>query len=190
MKEEFSKFAFGRDAVLAELNRIGRLVGKDLMETALTRVEHEKRLQLFSDIMNSGLKVTDKAFYDGLRYAYTTGKWYDLDDYLFIDNCFERVELLRMLNKREKKLFDTLPETVEIYRGCCFCDDIEDLMGFSWTLKKEIADFFAYRFNQSNRAVYKTTINKNDMKALFMDRKEYDVVILGTTNDVELISQN
>lgn len=181
---------FDRNSVFSELRNYKYPIGKDLMLTALLRVGHYERLQLFNDIIESDLKVTDKAFAEGLRFAYTTGKMYDIEDWFLVGTYFESVELSRMLKGREKKLFDTLPQVIEIYRGCCFVDDIENLMGYSWTLKKEIADFFAYRFNQSSRAVYKKTINKNEIAALFLDRKEFEVIVLDSTTDVELVSHN
>ncbi len=56
--------------------------------------------------------------------------------------------------------------------------------GISWTLKKEVAEFFAYTYIRNHaicglrKTVKSTVINKSDVVAFFNGRKEFEIIYI------------
>ena len=73
------------------------------------------------------------------------------------------------MNEEEKTFFDSLPDEITIFRG-----GIDD-KGFSWTLDKDRACWFANRWYQDHR-VFEKTINKSDALAYLNGRNESDII--------------
>ena len=126
-------------------------------------------------------------------------KYWDLVSYVWIDseNIFENRIIWRwllnhqrgnshlMMDKEEKKYFDGLPDKIKIYRGGM------DDKGFSWTLDKQKAEWFANRWamnsNWGDRSnidgehsteVFTKTINKTDALAYLNGRNEQEIVYI------------
>lgn len=89
-----------------------------------------------------------------------------------------------LMNKEEKELLRSLPETVTIYRGMTEAESISKDYGVSWTLNKEVAQFFAFQYRRNHatqgkkKVVEELTINKKDIVAIFLGRKEFEVIYL------------
>ena len=88
-----------------------------------------------------------------------------------------------MMDEEDTKFFNELPNTITIYRG-----GIDD-KGYSWTLDKDKAEWFANRWvmngnlgdesNVTNRHetnVFEKTINKSDAIAYLSDRNESEII--------------
>jgi hypothetical protein len=63
---------------------------------------------------------------------------------------------------------DQLPsgKTFTVYRGVSGTTDVERrVLGYSWTLKSEVAKFFATYHRSPNPNVYTATINRKDVLA-------------------------
>jgi hypothetical protein len=105
----------------------------------------------------------------------------------------EKESVLRMLadtggdaldhyNNESRAFFDALPDTVTVHRGC----SLERVDGLAWTTDKAVAEGFArgHRGIKVPNAVVATgTIRKDKILAVFVDRKESE--ILAKHADVE-----
>jgi hypothetical protein len=74
-----------------------------------------------------------------------------------------------MMDEEDTKFFNELPNTITIYRG-----GVDD-KGYSWTLDREKAEWFANRFN-FDYEVFEKTINKSDAIAYLSDRNESEII--------------
>ena len=72
-----------------------------------------------------------------------------------------------------------LPEKITIYRGSY------SRWGISWTLNKDIAEWFATRFKAVNKIetvntqVFKQEVYRDNCIAYFNDREEEEIIYLG-----------
>lgn len=87
---------------------------------------------------------------------------------------FEEANKAYLMDKREQKKFDKLPERVTIYRGV---NNPEFRYGFSWTIDKRIANWFANRYEGKQSYVYECTVDKKDLLCYFDIRNEKEVII-------------
>lgn len=93
-------------------------------------------------------------------------------------------ERKKMMNTDEIQFLSKLPEKVTIYRGMTEKELKSKNYGISWTLKKEVAEFFAHTYQRNystanlKKVVHEITINKNDIVAFLNDRKEFEVIYL------------
>lgn len=182
-----SKFYCGMDS-----SNIG-LAGKANLDVAILRYN------LYQEILSNGrltaddietifLSYVDKAYFDTeLVYLLTQhGAELTLDEYweLVID-CWCRQEFTTkggrgdnwkiIFNHREKPcyLVEELPETFIAYRA-------GEASGFSWTLDKEVADFFHQRFEEEfgDIPMLTRTFSRNDVVFYTNIRNEKEVVII------------
>ena len=90
-----------------------------------------------------------------------------------------------MMDEKEKAFFDSLPEEITIFRGGM------DDKGFSWTLDKDKAVWFADRWQMNgnlgdksnvtkrhNTNLFEKTINKNDALAYLNGRGESEIIYI------------
>jgi hypothetical protein len=122
---------------------------------------------------------------------YLKGKlyWYGLGSaYSDTDNPFRYKDLIRsaflkdepyrehLMSKKERDYFNNLPEVVTIYRGMTVIELQEKNFGISWTLKKEVAEFFAYKYMRNidtrnmKKVVHELSVKKTDLIAFFNPR--------------------
>ena len=78
------------------------------------------------------------------------------------------------MSKGEQKKFNVLPEKVTIYRGV---NNPKYKRGFSWTLDKRIAYWFANRYENKESYVYECAVNKEDIICYFEIRNEKEAKI-------------
>ena len=88
-------------------------------------------------------------------------------------SMFRKVNKKFLMNQEEKAVFDALPETITVYRGIQKNATINAL---SWTLDKNIAKWFANRFD-NNGEVVEATINKKYVFAYLNGRGEKEIVL-------------
>lgn len=166
----------------SEATRKGKLSAKTMNDVIL-RVSGEKRWDFFCDLVER-YPMTKAALANGLKTAWDSGR----PDYR-AQELFNKVGLQPIMNAKEKRLFNSLPDIITIYRGCR--KDEEKLHGEflqSWTLRREVAEYFAFRdkevgSNIDNKAVFSTEINKHDISALLLNRNEYEVVCFGISDE-------
>lgn len=93
------------------------------------------------------------------------------------------IELL--MTEEDLKLWDTFPETLQIFRGVNKHNESSVNTALSWTLNLETARWFANRFDDNNEGkVYSQTVNKADVLAFFNTRNEMEVLIQPTGKEL------
>ena len=129
--------------------------------------------------------LTDKQYWKTLRDAYVSSD--DLYHYrVDIGIAFRSNRLFKenLMNAKEKKMIDQLPEILTIYRGGSTIEGEEDEYGISWTLSKSVAEYFAFTYPrnpstaENPKRVYESQVKKSEILALFLGRKEDEVIYL------------
>lgn len=92
--------------------------------------------------------------------------WYDL---LFSEDIPGKSSYF--MNTEERSALKELPEVLTIYRGCS-----DKHIGYSWTLDRETAEWFANRFNKVG-IVLIGTVKKKDCLGLLLSRNEKEIVV-------------
>lgn len=82
------------------------------------------------------------------------------------------------MSAEDKKVFDNLPNQIKVYRG--YVPHL-NRFGYSHTLDKEKAEWFAKRFNAKGR-VWAKTISKDKVFAYTNERGEQEIIILPKTD--------
>ena len=77
-----------------------------------------------------------------------------------------------LMNDEEYSVYENLPETVTVYRGCA---DLREAKGISWTLSPKVASFFADRYGKGK--VFQAQIAKSDVIGYLDDRDEQEVIL-------------
>ena len=95
------------------------------------------------------------------------------------------IKPLRLEYDEDKKEYESLPETFIVYRGIQIG---ENPIGFSWTIKKSTAIWFANRFDNENDQVCEMKINKNDVVFYSNERSEFEIVLLPSKIKAENIT--
>ncbi len=156
-----------------------KTITKNIMLRALLWANNWTRWDLYCEIMET-CKVTRAAAIHGFRCALDSGYADYRAALIYFQHGFTTEEMLK--RKREREAYDSLPEYVTLYRGCSKQEanfDEGNCFGISWTLKREIAEFFAFRHTQEDRAVFSIEVHKDEIAALLFDRKEYEALYFG-----------
>lgn len=119
-------------------------------------------------------RLTPAAFASGLAHAYTVGRA-DRETALV---CFNAADRRQMMGAAELAAFDALPERLTIFRGCSVDEHRAGVYGLSWTVSREIAEFFAWRFDAADRGrvVVSCEIPRADVLALFNPDTEQEII--------------
>ena len=116
---------------------------------------------------------------------------YQMSDNLFqwrdeIRECFlsEKPFREQLMEQDEKQLLSSLPDHLTIYRGMTVTEANSGNYGISWTLSREIAEFFAYEYwrnidtNNEQKTVVSKQIRRDQIIALFNSRNEKEVIYI------------
>lgn len=122
-------------------------------------------------------------------YWMITGICYTNSDFAFEDSGYigsfllaERSKREFLMNEDERIFFNTLPKNIRIYRGCSIQEIKSGKFRFSWTLNKDVADFFAHKYSRNSlikSEVVQKTVSKSKLIAYFNDRDEEEVLYIG-----------
>jgi len=93
-------------------------------------------------------------------------------------NLFVWKSIFNSIKEGFQSTMENLPEFITIYRGYCSEND----KGISWTLSKEVADFFANRFGEAGK-VKSITINKNKAWGYTNNRNEEEIIYWSLDED-------
>jgi hypothetical protein len=132
----------------------------------------------------------------GKNYWYALRSSYEMSDNLYsfskmIKKCFLKSEPQResLMLPEEIEYFNNLPYQITIYRGMTEDDLNQKAFGCSWTVKKEVAEYFAYTYMRNidtrniNKVVHELTINKNEVVAFFNAREEFEIIYIKDKNN-------
>lgn len=147
---------------------------EDVFHILITYAGNENRWQLFGELVERA-NLTNKAFNIGLKEAWTSG--IGTGDYMALE-YFEEADKLQVMDKEELAYYNSLPNLVTLYRGCNKCEVESGTLGFSWTTQRKVAEFFAFRHEQTNTSVYSIKVPKEDISTIFLCRNEFEVIYL------------
>lgn len=142
-------------------------------------VDSFNRFHTFLDIIP---RLKGENYWYALIRAYTSSD--NLYNYRYsVKECFlsNQPRSKSVMNEAEIKHFESLPERVTIYRGMTQVESRSGNYGCSWTLKKEVAEFFAYKYwrNISTRNLKKVvkeiTIDKSEIICFYNGRSEFEI---------------
>jgi len=125
----------------------------------------------------------------GKSYWYALRNSYDMSDNLFeysaiVKGCFLKDEPQRecLMQSNEMEYLKNLPEQITIYRGMTENELKQKSFGCSWTLEKDIAEFFANTYQRNfatkhlKKIVHEMNINKSEVIAFFNNRNEFEII--------------
>jgi len=134
----------------------------------------------------SMMEEFDKLFYlqnilSEQEYINVVKDWYTQTEIVYQDlqlwiDTFKSIKNTKLLmDYDELNYFNNLPEKIVIYRGGV------SKRGISWTLDKDIAEWFANRFKAINKGgqLFEKKVFKNDCIAYFNGREEEEIIYIG-----------
>lgn len=161
----------------------------------MTKKEIDRAIQFGSNCSYSVSSVSKFQVFLSLK-PILKGKlyWYALKEaYIMSDNLYDYSEDIRksflsqepnreyIMNKKERAIYESLPELVKIYRGMTVDEKSSGVFGVSWSLDIKVAKYFAekYRLNFATdkipKVVHELTIKKNEIIFLCNERKEKEI---------------
>jgi hypothetical protein len=130
----------------------------------------------------------------GANYWYALNSAYTSTDNLFLVSDLVKASFLKdepereaLMTSTEREYLENLPEQITIYRGMTEKEFSQNNFGVSWSLKKEVAEFFAYRYIRNHstakekKTVHKLTINKSEVIAFINGRNEFEIIYIKNT---------
>jgi len=133
---------------------------------------------------NYDLITDEKEYYEFLKDAYIDSEFpmsgfYEYEDLLklFWHKNYPKL----MMDKDELAFYNQLPNELTIWRGIRVEDELdEENIGFSFTLDKEKAEWFAKRFSQDGRGtpmLIEAKVKKDKILSVFLNRGEEEVLV-------------
>ncbi len=145
-------------------------------------VDSWNRFETFLELVP---KLKGRSYWHALGIAYTDSDnlfhYSGLVKAAFLKNKLGREYLM---NEEEQNYLKDLPNEITIYRGMTEIELQQKDFGISWTLKKEVAEFFAQKYwrnlstDQYKKTVHKLTIDKSQVIAFFNDRDEFEIIYI------------
>lgn len=125
---------------------------------------------------------SDKEFWRKLSMIYTGQDFQKLPHQIyklyFNSNRPYREELM---DEEEKAHYNKLPDIIKAYRCMSKEEKKREEFGFSWTLSKDVAQFFVDRNNkiyQKEHVIYEKLLHKSDIIAYLNERDEEEILYL------------
>ena len=139
----------------------------------------ENVFKLFSHLQND---LKDKDYWTVLGECYVMSS-FSHSNYSNIITFFQskRSDRINIMTEEEKFEFDSLPDEIEIYRGCSEHEIKSGNYRFSWTTKKSVAQFFAKRNKTKygiKNLVVSRIIKKEEVFAYFNRRNEFEIIYI------------
>lgn len=166
------------------MEKISKKKLKEIIDDVLLKCDSFDRFAGF-------LELCWKYNLKGDMYWYALKETYSTCDNLYgfkdnIKQAFSSEEPSRekLMSKKEQKYLSTLPENLTIYRGMTVQEFESGDFGVSWTLSKDVAEFFAYTYGRNHatahlpKMVHELQVKKSDIVAYFSERKEFEVIYM------------
>lgn len=135
---------------------------------------HERpyRLQAFMEIYD---QLKPKEYWEILADIWTDSEniWQNKSTYKELFSHHPKHKN-HFMSKEDRKVFNSLPEQVVVYRGYW---QGKNKNGFSYTIDKEMAEWFANRFSKNGK-VLQRTVSKDKIIAYTNGRNEQEVIII------------
>ncbi|SEO30589.1 hypothetical protein SAMN04490248_103256 [Salinihabitans flavidus] len=124
------------------------------------------------------------SLYSAIRCVWVDVDWF-WDYYDLWHEVWSRVQdsddgRIQVISPEDRETFDALSDTLTVYRGFQWSEDGDgcEECGWSWSLSKETAEWFARRWPGGIPAVATVTVPKSAVLAYFNDRKEQEIVLM------------
>lgn len=107
----------------------------------------------------------------------------DLHDYLSevisLTETFDQVpgSTIRFLTGDDRAFYECLPDRFSIYRGCSGIDAETAGMGLCWTIRREIAEWFAWRTSSEKAAPILVSARVGKPEVYFAKASEFEIVV-------------
>jgi len=173
---------------------------QDLLDKAINEQDWDEVYMLLSKPYrlswleeNYDLITDEKAYYEFLKDAYIDSEFpmsgfYEYEDLLKLFWHYDQPHL--MMDSDELSFYNSLPDELTIWRGIRVEEQLdEDNVGFSFTLDKEKAEWFAKRFSQDGRGtpmLIEAKVDKDDILSVFLNRGEEEVLV--SPDNIQVIS--
>lgn len=143
---------------------------------------HERPYRLDALLQVAEEIEDDAEFWElvGSIWVDTENLWQNYDEWHDVLHA-ERGDRTAMMDDDERAALAALPDEVTIWRGYNADDeDDERHIGFSWSLRRDCAEWFAERFasHRGRARVLCARVRKADVVALFTGRGEDEIVVL------------
>jgi len=159
----FSKVVFLRKAYLE----------KDV-DAYLMMIERPYRIPEFiAWCLDERNKLSKKKYWEIIRWLWTdTENVYEhFNEWLALLLDFDTKEVRKMMDKEDKKTFDSLPDEFTVYRG----GEHEHM---SWTLSKEKAEWFRDRYEGLRECkLFEKRIKKDEVLSYINARNEEEIIL-------------
>jgi len=151
--------------------------------------ERPHRIDAFCENIAPNLSFRTDEYWDILRNLIVDSEniwqWKSQYENLVINVDVEYAR--RMMDDEEREFLDNLPDEVTIYRGALeFEDGTSNIDGYSWSIARETAEFFANRFVRDGvtPVVVEGKVAKEKIRSYFSGRGENEII--ADYNDVTL----
>lgn len=179
--EELNKIQKKQDEQLEEIFKKFKIDFKTQLLHCSSQMKIKKFYQ-FKDLFEN-----DEEYWTELRTAFMCSK--NTRNYQKeIRELFsaKKKDRFKLMNDSEMNELEELPSKIKVYRGMTEEEKESGEYGISWSLKKEVAETFAFTYAHNYDSVGKPKtileleINKSDVIAHFTDREEYEILYLHT----------
>lgn len=135
-------------------------------------------------IMHKHCKMRPEVAAQLCKDAYINGCGINKEE--FIDTIYEFKYSDFLFNDALRSEYSSLPQHLEIYRGCSIKEYDDCDFGCSWTTDRACAEFFAFRFSKQQRAVFTIEVDKSEIIYFGNDRQESEVLYTNNINIEEV----
>ncbi len=89
-----------------------------------------------------------------------------------------------IMTEEERKVFNALPDKITVFRGLRVEEELYEPLGFSWTLDKKKAEWFAQRFWEGTPIVIEAIVDKsNCIGYLTENAEEEEILVLNVSKE-------
>ena len=142
-------------------------------ESYLFLIEKPFRVKSFSELVKQNkIKRLSKKYWKILSFLWTDSENIFQNKELWDDLLKDKTNSHYFMSKKDLKFFNSLENEFMVYRGYTHWEN-----GYSYSLDKERAVFFANRFGQNGK-VKEMLVKKEDVFAYTNSRQENEIVIL------------
>lgn len=154
-----ARMSFEKHILQANLNRLIVIVNKPYRMAFLKHIKTYLSKEDFSKLLRTIWIDSENPSQDPNVSVRTLVSWFKGADKQFL------------MTEKEYAAYTAFPEKIEIFRGVAVGRNPD---GLSWTPKREVAEWFAHRFDKNDRKGYikKATIRKENVLAYFLTESE------------------
>lgn len=153
---------------------------KEYLAKAITEKDWVKTIALIEKpyrihtTIELGPEMDEKSYWNCVLHSWTASEnIFEVKDVLKVLFQLPRpLPIWNLMNKDEIIVLENLPDEIEIYRG----SNQNDYLGWSWTLDRDKAKWFARRWNSEVKILVEGKVKKSKVIAYFDCRNESEIV--------------